>query len=76
MLVDEHGMILNRFNGLKGLLSLFTVSLIERAVNRPGSRGIRQSPSPEVIPLFLKAVQRLVENFDGELNDHHSPNPD
>ncbi len=36
MLVDEHGMILNRFNGLKGLLGLFTVALIERAVNRPG----------------------------------------
>ena len=36
LLVDENGMIVNRFIGLKGLLGLFTVSLIERAVNRPG----------------------------------------
>ena len=36
LLVDEHGTILTRFNGLNGLLGPFTTSLIERAVYRPG----------------------------------------
>ena len=36
VLVDEHGKILTRFNGLNGLLRPFTTSLIKRAVYRPG----------------------------------------
>ena len=36
VLVDEHGKILTRFNGLGGLLAPFTTSLIERAVYHPG----------------------------------------
>ena len=36
VLVDEHGKILTRFNGLNGLLGPFTTSLIKRAVYRPG----------------------------------------
>ena len=36
VLMDEHGKILTRFNGLNGLLGPFTTSLIERAVYRPG----------------------------------------